>query len=50
MKRRVEFDAHRVVKRPTEVEFITSDGKSVDFVAEKKRKVPVHVKFKARVK
>jgi len=50
VKRKVEFDAHRVVKHPTEVEFTTSDGKTVDFVADKKRKVPAHVKFKARVK
>ncbi len=50
MKKRVEFDAHKVVKKPTEVEFTTKDGKSVDFVANKKTKVPVHVKFKARVK
>jgi len=49
MKRKVEFDAHKVVKRPTEVEFATKDGKTVDFLANKKAKVPVHVKFKARV-
>jgi len=30
------------------VEFTTKDGKSVDFVARKKVKVPVHVKFRAR--
>lgn len=50
MKRKVEFDAHKVVKQPTEVEFTTKTGKSVDFVANKKAKVPVHVRFKARVK
>lgn len=49
MKRKVEFDAHKVVKRSTEVEFTTRDGKSVDFVANKKTRVPVHVKFRARV-
>jgi hypothetical protein len=46
--RKVEFDAHKNVKRPTEVEFTTKDGKSVDFVARKRVKVPVHVKFRAR--
>lgn len=50
MKKRVEFDAHKVVKKPTEVEFKTRDGKDVDFTARKKAKVPVHVKFKANVK
>ena len=47
MKKKVEFDAHKVVKKPTEVEFTTNDGKAVDFVARKPTKVPVHVKFKA---
>ena len=50
MKKRVEFDAHKVVKRPTEVDFIKRDGTEVDFTARKKVKVPVHVKFKANVK
>ena len=50
MKRRVEFDAHKVVKRPTEVEFTKRDSAEVDFTARKKVKVPVHVKFKANVK
>ncbi len=50
MKKRVEFDAHAVVKKPTEVKFKTTGGKKVDFVARKKTKVPVHVKFKANVK
>lgn len=49
MKKRVEFDAHRVVKRPTEVEFVTKLGKGVEFVAKKAVKVPVHVAFRARV-
>lgn len=48
--KKVEFDAHKVVKKPTEVEFKTRDGKEVDFVARKPTKVPVHVKFKAGVK
>jgi hypothetical protein len=50
MKKRVEFDAHRVAKRPSEVEFTTRDGRAVDFMANKKVKIPVHVKFKANVK
>ena len=50
MKKKVEFDAHKVIKRPTEVEFRTTDGEKVDFVAKKKTKVPVHVKFKATIK
>jgi hypothetical protein len=47
MTKKVEFDAHKVVKRPAEVKFTTKDGKRVDFTAEKPTKVPVHVKFKA---
>jgi len=47
MKKKVEFDAHKIVKKPTRVDFTTKDGKSVDFVAKKPAKVPVHVKFKA---
>jgi len=49
-KHTVEFKAHKTVKRPTEVEFKTKDGKRVDFVAEKPTKVPVRVKFKAKDK
>jgi len=37
------------VKQPAEVEFTTKDGKSVNFVANKKTKVPVHIKFKAQI-
>jgi len=44
----VEFDAHKKVKLPTEVEFRTKNGKQVDFVADKPTKVPVHVRFKAK--
>lgn len=47
MKKKVEFDAHKMVKKPTEVEFTTKDGTKVDFVAKKPTRVPVHVKFKA---
>ena len=50
MKKTVQFDAHKITKGPTEVEFTTRDGKDVDFIASKKTKVPVHVKFKANVK
>ncbi len=49
-KKTVEFDAHKTVKRPTEVEFTTKKGQHVDFTAEKPTKVPVHVKFKANTK
>jgi len=47
-KRTVEFDAHKKVKQPTEVEFKTRNGKKVDFLANKPTSVPVHVKFKAK--
>ncbi len=50
MGKKVEFDAHVVVKRPTEVAFKTGDGKKVDFVAQKPTKVPVHVKFSVNTK
>ena len=50
MMKRVEFNAHKQVKKPTEVEFTTRDGKNVDFTARKKTRVPVRVKFKATVK
>ncbi len=47
-RKTVEFDAHKKVKLPTEVQFETESGKKVDFVADKKTTVPVHVKFKAK--
>ncbi len=50
MKKRVEFEAHKTTKKPTEVEFTTREGKEVEFVASKKTKVPVHVRFTANVK
>lgn len=50
MKKRVEFDAHKIVRKRTEVEFTTKGGKDVDFMANKKAKIPVHVRFKANVK
>ena len=49
-KHTVEFDAHKKIKMPTELEFRTKNGKDVDFTANKATKVPVHVKFKAKDK
>jgi hypothetical protein len=49
-KKHVEFDAHKTVKKPTEVSFTTKDGKKVDFEADKKIKVPAHVEFDANTK
>jgi hypothetical protein len=46
-KEKVEFDAHKTVRKPTEVSFKTKGGKKVSFEAEKPTKVPVHVKFAA---
>jgi hypothetical protein len=43
---KVEFDAHKKVKVPTEVQFRTKTGQNVDFVAKKSVEVPVHVKFR----
>jgi hypothetical protein len=50
MSKKVEFDAHKTVKKPTEVEFETVGGKKVDFIAKKPVKVPVHVKFNTKKK
>jgi hypothetical protein len=50
MRKKVEFDAHKIVKKRTEIEFTTKDGKDVDFMAKKKAKVPVRVRFRANVK
>ena len=49
-KHTVKFDAHKVVKKPTEVEFQTKAGKDVDFIARKNTKIPVRVKFQAKNK
>jgi hypothetical protein len=49
-KKRVEFDAHKTVKKETEVKFTTKNGTKVDFEAMKPVKVPVHVKFTAKKK
>jgi hypothetical protein len=48
VKKKVEFEAHKSVKKPTDVSFKTKSGKKIEFEAEKKVKVPVHVKFKAK--
>jgi hypothetical protein len=45
--KRVEFDAHKTVKKETEVMFTKKDGTKVDFEAKKPVKVPVHVEFTA---
>jgi len=47
-RKRVEFEAHKTVKRPTPVSFETKDGEEVSFRAEKPTKVPVHVSFLAK--
>ncbi len=46
--KKVEFDAHKKVKKPTEVTFRTHEGKKVDFEARKLVKIPVHVKFRTK--
>jgi hypothetical protein len=47
MKKRVEFDAHKMVKKATKVAFGTKSGGKVRFTAEKPTKVPVRVSFRA---
>jgi hypothetical protein len=49
-RKTVEFEAHKVEKKPTEVTFTTKTGKKVDFEANKPVEVPVHVKFTANTK
>ena len=49
-RKRVEFDAKKLVKKPTEVEFTTKDGEHVDFTAKKPVKEEVHVDFLAKPK
>jgi hypothetical protein len=46
-RKKVEFDAHKVVKKKAEVEFTKRDGTPVDFTARKPVKIPVHVTFTA---
>ena len=47
-KKTVELDAHKIVTKPTEIEFTTKKGEKVDFVAKKNVKEPVHVKLGRR--
>jgi hypothetical protein len=47
-RKRIEFDAHKTVKKPTKVAFETKDGEEVQFKAQKPAKVPVHVSFLAK--
>jgi len=47
---RVKFTATQTVKRPTEVEFTTSTGETIDFVAKKAVKVRKRVNFLAKPK
>jgi len=47
---KVEFEAHKTVKKPTKVNFKTKGGERVSFTAEKPTKVPVHVRFNAKDK
>ena len=49
-RKRVEFDAEKIVKKTTAVEFTTKDGKQVDFIAKKPTKEEVHVDFLAKPK
>jgi preprotein translocase subunit Sss1 len=49
-RKRVDFDAEKIVKKPTEVEFTTKDGTRVDFIAKKPTKEEVHVEFLAKPK
>jgi len=47
---RVKFTATATVKKPTEVEFKTSTGEEVEFVAKKPVKVRKRVDFLAKPK
>lgn len=47
---KVEFQAHKTVKKPTSVKFKTRSGERVSFTAEKPTKVPVRVRFNAKNK
>ena len=44
----VDFVAHKKVKEPVTVAFVTNKGQTVVFPAHKKIKEPVEVKFKAK--
>ncbi len=43
---RVEFNAHKKMKVPAEVQFRTKAGQKIDFIAKKSVEVPIHVKFR----
>lgn len=47
---KVEFNAHKTVKKPADVKFKTKSGERVSFKAKKSAKVPVHVRFNAKNK
>jgi hypothetical protein len=47
-RKRIEFEAHKTVKKPTKVAFETKDGQEVKFKAKKPTEVPVHVSFLAK--
>ena len=47
-RKRIEFDGHKTVEKPTKVAFGTKDGHEVRFKANKPTKVPVHVSFLAK--
>ena len=47
-RKRIDFEAHKTVKKPTRVAFETKDCHEVSFKAKKPTKVPVHVSFLAK--
>jgi hypothetical protein len=47
-RKRIDFEAHKTVKRPTRVAFETKSGEEVSFKAKKPTKIPVHVSFLAK--
>ncbi|HLJ85679.1 MAG TPA: hypothetical protein VKZ53_02590 [Candidatus Angelobacter sp.] len=47
---KVEFTAHKTVKKPTKVSFKTKSGEKVRFTAAKPKKVATRVRFKAKDK
>jgi hypothetical protein len=49
-KHKVEFDAHKKVKKEVDVSFRKKDGEKVSFEAHKTVKEPVHVRFRAKNK
>lgn len=49
-RRTVEFETHKTAQKQTEVEFMKRDGTPVDFMANKRVTVTVHVKFTAKDK